>query len=925
MLLSSLVAIALPATPDAAQAQQATTSNTKRSEPIEEVIVSGVRESLRKALDVKREANSIVDAISSEDIGVFPDENVAESLQRIPGIALTRERGEGSRLSIRGLGPEQNLTLVDGQRIASQQLFEGEQPSRSFNFALLASEVISSAEVYKSPEARIDEGGVGGTINLRLLRPLELRQTLATASLEGGYSDLADEYDPRYALNFGTKWGEDRWGAIISLARTERTIRNDAVGPLSFSQRPIDINSDGVLDFGTVPAGTPVAAMGPGIVAGQAITGRSAIVNGRNVVQGIVSPNGVFQPDLLANTFFVSERTRTGGSGSLQFRPSDQLQFTLNGLYSELTEEGVNNNFILIPQRAFQSVVTPVNNARVTASNTLVAGTIPQRITADGSNVINTALDSFDRDANIDTAYVDLATEWRPAGSPWKFSSHIGYTEANTDSTNRFIETVTFGSQTFDLDVGKNGLQDVSNDLLNPDGQFVGFASFIDLQQTQEEKHAQIDAEREFDNLGPITSLQFGVKYRDLDQDRAQTNSALRQNGDGRGVFSFGISDFNPRPVPGDFLTGGFRDGIQSFLVTSPDTVDKIFGAGFGSGSVFSPAPQDTLAFAISEESVAGYTQLNFKGASGFWRGNLGVRVVTLERDSNAFQVQGGVSTPFSRSDRETDTLPSANLIFDISDNYVLRLAAARTLARPTFGELSPALLVVQELRIADSGNPGLDPFVADQFDVSSELYFGTNSTLSAAVFYKDIKSFTVQSSSAETLTVNGETALFQVNRPSNGGGGEVFGFEVAYLQNFSFLPQPFDGLGVNLNYTYSDSNTQTRDPQTGSDLPLPGQSKDTVNASVFYEKGPLSTRLAFNYRSKFFNRVQNLNAVFIEETSQYDFNLTYRFTKSWSAFFEGINITDKDTPNAFAGTSDRILGQGRFGRRYFFGTRYKY
>ncbi|NJO13572.1 MAG: TonB-dependent receptor [Gammaproteobacteria bacterium] len=582
MILSSLVTVALPVT---AQAQ--TTSNA----PLEEVVVSGVRESLRKALEVKREANSIVDAISSEDIGVFPDENVAESLQRVSGVALTRERGEGSRISIRGLGPEQNLTLVDGQRIASQQLFEGEQPSRSFNFALLASEVISGAEVYKSPEARIDEGGVGGTVNLKLLRPLELRRTLATASVEGGYSDLADEYDPRYSLTFGTKWGDDKWGAIISLARTERTIRNDGTGPLSYSQRPIDLNSDGVLDYGTVPVGTPVAAMGPGIMAGQPINGRLANVNGRAVVQGIISPDGVFQPDLLANTFFVSERTRTGGSGSLQFRPSDELQFTLNGLYSELEENGVNNNFILIPQRAFQAAVTPVNNARITASNTLVAGTIPLRIQADGSPVINTALDSFDRDAKIDTAYIDLATEWTPADSAWKLSSHIGYTEANTDSTNRFIETVTFGNQTFDLEVGKNGLQDVDNNLLDPNGQFVGFGSFIDLQQTQEEKHAQIDAEREFDNLGPITSLQFGVKYRDLDQNRRRNNSSLRLNGDGRSVFSFGISDFGPRPVPGDFLSGGFQDAIKQFLVTTPAAVDKIFGAGFGPGSVFSPAP----------------------------------------------------------------------------------------------------------------------------------------------------------------------------------------------------------------------------------------------------------------------------------------------------------------------------------------------
>jgi outer membrane receptor for ferrienterochelin and colicin len=274
----------------------------------------------------------------------------------------------------------------------------------------------------------------------------------------------------------------------------------------------------------------------------------------------------------------------------------------------------------------------------------------------------------------------------------------------------------------------------------------------------------------------------------------------------------------------------------------------------------------NSIVDAISSEDIGVFPDENV--AESLQRVS-GVALSRERGEGSRISIRGPVKTPFNRTDTETKTLPSANLILNVTDNLIVRQAGARTPARPTFGELSPALLVVQELRTAQSGNPGLDPFIADQADLSTELYFGTASTVSAAAFYKDVKSFTLNSTTAETLTVNGETAIYQVTRPRNGGGGEIFGFELAYLQNFTFLPQPFDGLGVSLNYTYSDSNTQNRDPMTGGDLPLPGQSKDTVNATLFYEKGPLSMGVAFNYRSKFFNSFSNGNTVFIDQISQ--------------------------------------------------------
>jgi len=908
---------------------------------LDEVEVTGVRGSLLRAQEVKRNSNAIVDAISAEDIGVFPDENVAEALQRIPGIAIDRSRGEGERVSVRGLGPEQNLTLLNGQFIASSNQFEDEQPSRSFNFALIASEVISSAEVYKTPEARLDEGGVGGTVILRTRRPLSLSEGhLFAGSIEGGYAPLAGEVDPRFSLSAGWKAPNDKFGIILSGAFTERSIRNDATGPLSFSQRPVDLDSDGVLDFGTVPVGTLDPTRGFGVLPADAPTIQGIETtdeNGNPVIQGVQSPDGLFLPDLLANTFFPTVRTRAGGSGSIEWQPTESLNFQVTGLYSQLEEEGVNNNFLLLPLRvgAAGNVVEPVNNA-VIENGTVISGTIPQRFTEGVNftglrgNVFTTALDSFDRDSTVETFAVDLGTTWEPVGKPYSVFTNVGYTRANVESDNRFFETVGFGDQTFDLSVQENGQQSVSVDLLDPFGQFFSFVNFINLDQVQDEFHTQFDVTYNFDN-GFFESVETGFKYRRVSQDRNQTVASfgdVAQNfldANGISIFGLNLSQLNPSQTPDNFLSGGFEDAINAFLIPDPEAIDELFGESNGSDSVFAGAEVDSFDefFDITENIYAGYAQVNFSGeVSGLnLRGNFGTRITHLDRNSEANLITNGVPDIFVQNVGQTDVLPSLNIAADITDDFVVRFGAARTLSRPTFNELSPTVIVIEETLTANSGNPDLNNFVANGYDLSAEYYYGEGNALSVAVFYKDILSFTVTGQENELLPVGGDPnnlANVLVTRPVNGGGGEIYGIELSALHYLDALPKPLDGLGFSTNYTFSDSSVS--DPDF---VGLPGQSKHTVNASVFYEKGPISTRLSYNYRSGNFLGVSNGQNIFAGDVQQVDFNAGY----TWGPvtfFVEGLNITDEDTPEVFFASPERIGGQGRFGRRFFFGARFK-
>ncbi len=908
---------------------------------IYEVEVIGVRGSLLRAQDVKRNSNAIVDAISAEDIGVFPDENIAEALQRIPGIAIDRSRGEGERISIRGLGPEQNLTLLNGQFIASSNQFEDEQPSRSFNFALIASEVISSAEVYKTPEARLDEGGVGGTVILKTRRPLDLADRyLLAGSIEGGYAPLADEVDPRFSLSAGWRSPDDKFGVILSGAYTERSIRGDAAGPLSFSQRPVDLDSDGVLDFGVVPAGTLDPTRGFGVLPENAptIQGIETIdENGNPVIQGIQSPDGLFLPDLLANTYFPTVRERAGGSSAIEWQPTENLNFHLTGLYSQLRETGVNNNFLLLPLRTggAGNIVEPVNNA-VIENQTIISGTIPQRITEGVNftglrgNVFTTALDSFDRDSMVDTFAVDLGTTWAPVGRNFEVFTSVGYTRANVKSDNRFFETVGFGDQTFDLSVQENGQQSVGVDLLDPTGQFFSFVNFINLDQVQDEFHTQFDVTYNFDS-GFFESVQAGFKSRRVSQDRNQTVASfgdVAQNfldANGISIFGLNLGQLNPSQTPDDFLSSGFEDAISAFLIPDPEAIDELFGKGNGNDSVFAGAEVTSIDefFDIAEDIYAGYAQVNFSSDIGglSLRGNLGTRITHLERQSEANLITNGVPEPFMRNDSQTDILPSFNLAADLTENLIVRFGSARTLARPTFSELSPTIVVIEETLQANSGNPDLDNFVANGYDLSAEYYYGEGNAVSAAAFYKDILSFTVSGQENEFVPLGGDTnnlVNVLVTRPVNGGGGKIYGFELAALHYLDNLPEPFDGFGVSANYTFSENSVSD-----SAFAGLPGQSRNTVNSSIFYEKGSISTRISYNYRSDYFLGVSNGQNRFAEGIQQVDFNASY--TRGFvTLFIEGLNLTDEDTVENYFAVPQRIGGQGRFGRRFFFGARFK-
>jgi len=305
------------------------------------------------------------------------------------------------------------------------------------------------------------------------------------------------------------------------------------------------------------------------------------------------------------------------------------------------------------------------------------------------------------------------------------------------------------------------------------------------------------------------------------------------------------------------------------------------------------------------------------------------VRYVDTAIESSAYKLLAGQEAALVKSNTDyQDVLPSLNLAINLSDDLILRTAAAKVMARPNHADIAP---VVREVRAWDTddggkyivGNPDLDPYRANQYDLSLEWYFDSEGLLSAGVFYKDIESFITTRTKMTTLPGIGDGTDYEVTRPINGEGGEVQGFEISFQQAFFMLPAPFDGLGVATNYTYNDSDTELTNNVTGEFMSLPGLSKDTANFMVYYEKYGFSTRLAWNYRSEYFNKFSwSEEALYIDAYEQLDFQMGYDITKKMSINFEAKNITDEQVYE-YVGNESRAFAVRDNGRTYSLSFKY--
>jgi iron complex outermembrane receptor protein len=856
---------------------------------VDEVVVTGIRASIQQSIETKRNANAVVDVLSAEDVGKFPDKNLAEALQRVPGVTINREFGEGERVSLRGLAPNLTRTLYNGHGLATADWFILDQQSatRSFNFLMLPSEIIGQTVVYKSPTADLEEGGVGGTVNVITRKPLDLEPLTVYASAQGAYTEMSDKWDPQFSGLVSWKNADETLGVLVAGVYQKRQIRRDAIEVLGYSN--------------------------------YTLNGQSLLV-----------------PALIGSALFQQERVRQGANFEVQWKPNDRVELALSGLYSKFDADNFNQNYMAWGSNALGSAGGTLTNATI-QDDTVVAGTITS---GPGGRAV--VFDAIDRSALAETRNINFEAKLNPT-EDWALRFQVGYTDASGDTESQpFAEFAQPGSFTYDL---RGGLPKVSYgggiNPASPAGMIFDFASLHQITNDDSEFYAYADAERQLE-LGALSAVKFGVKYTDHEREtdfQATTYGGffmpLEASGCGGRCTA---ANFAGGPLPSDFAEDFAQPGaLTSYWQVDRDKLQSIF---YGlPASVRARVPNYPEIFSVQEKAFAGYVMGEFEGEG--WRGNIGVRVINTEQTSTGYGTSlaatdpGRVSNAFgdfrliSVTREYTDVLPSANFTFDLTDDLILRFAAARVMGRPDFTDIAPRVSLNPGALSGAGGDPNIDPYRANQFDVSFEWYPRPQTMVAAALYLKDLQSFitdrpVTQTFGIETQTPNASLCTpagganpnlfncqFTINRRANGGGGKLQGVEL------SVQAPIWNGFGVLGSYTYSDAELDSGEP-------LPGNSTHAFNLTAFYENDRLSARLAYAQRSEFFVTFDRATQLNQDGLKQLDASVVFNVTDQLALTFDAQNLTDEEIVQ-YAGDSFRPRGTYDYGRTYFVGARFRY
>ena len=869
--LASAIAIALYGGAGMAQSQQTS---------LEEVVVTGIRASLRDSIEAKRNSATVVEVITAEDVGKFPDRNLAEALQRVPGVVINKEFGEGERVSLRGTAPNLTRTLLNGHALATADWFILDQlnTTRSFNYLMLPSDIIGRVEVHKSPQADFEEGGIGGTVNVITRNPLDLKSMTVYGSLQAAYTDLAEETTPQASALFSWKNPEETLGILVAGVYQERKIRRDGVEVLGYF--PVDID--------------PTAGV-----------------------------NEVLAPALIGSALFQQDRKRTGGNIGIQFRPNDRVDLNLTALYSKFDADNINENFLTWGTRAIGNGGTLTNVTVV--EDTAVAGRMTSA--SDGTADFGAVYDAIDRFATAETSDISLDATIRDVGD-WTLHFKLGYTDASGDTDAQpFVEFGAPAAFTYDLRGSAPSVTFENVDPTDPsDMQFI-FSSLHQILNNDDETYFYVDASRPVE-FGPVTALRIGAKA--TDHDRELIFNATTYGGFHVPINTTSSTAFAGPLTPSDFLEEIAAAGTldEYWQIDRGATREILFG-NFESGPGRVPYPQQN--FSVTEKAYAGYVMGDID--SGKWQGNVGVRVVRTEQTSrgNVVSPNGSISNPFGNYDpisvdrSYTDVLPSLNLSYDVTDEVKLRVTAARTMTRPDFTDIAPRASLNPGALTGTAGNPDLDPYRANQADLAFEWYPDDNSILALGLYYKDIKSFITDNPVTLNFTVQSATSPnaactpagtnlfdcpFLINQRTNGGGGRIQGYEVSLTRPIA------GGFGVQANYTFSDAEADNGEP-------IPGNSRDAFNLTTYFENERISARLAWTYRSEFFVTFDRSTQLNQDGLKSLDASFSFNATDNVTLTVDAVNLTNEEIFQ-FASDSFRPRAVYDNGRIFFAGVRFR-
>lgn len=879
----------------AAQAQQAAPP-----EAMQEVVVTGIRASLEQSLSQKRNSDSVIDVVSAEDIGKLPDKNVADAVQRVPGVNISSSAGgeggfsENDRVSIRGTSPSLTQTLINGHAVGTGDWFVTDQVGtvgRSVSFALLPSEIVSRVTVQKSSQADLVEGGVAGSINIETRKPLSFKKPFtAELAVQAIHADLPGKTDPQMNALFNWKNEAKTMGVLFQVFSEKRHERRD--GQEFFGYGAIDPNS-------------PAAQKYPELA-------------------GVLAPLGI------NSALFEQVRKRQGGSIDLQFKPTPDLMLDVNGFYSKLDAANYNRSFYNQPGANLNAVdndgkhVGVIPSTFTVKNNTLVAADFPasQFPAANATTPYNGQLypalvDQIYRPgSNSSTAYIDFNGSYR-ASERLRITGSLGYTRGIGETP------VDLGYEAGLTGVGVSyQLNGLSPAKLNFPGLDISkftnvvtasaWGSHVETLDT--EKYGQADGELSMD-YGVLESLKFGARYAEHHRNVAWPENRSCAVCDG--TTNAPLPKWNGGTYPSDYGKGlgGSAQG-RYWQLDPADLVawaNKYDNSG-GPNSRNWPAELD-----VKEKDSAAYLMANLAGNK--WRGNVGVRVVRTQQ-TTVTNVPGGENpigqenifgtyTPTIVKHSYTDVLPSANIKFDLSKDLVARAAVAKTMARADYSALVGAVNLNDQLLTGTGGNPDLKPIRSTNYDATLEWYFAPKAMLSVGAFFMDMKSYVTFGTAPVTYYNNTfkKFNTYVIQSPTNIGARNK-GVELSYQQGL------WGGFGVVGNYTYTNGKADDGAAVVGS-------SRGTYNLEGYYEDERLSARLAYTYRSSFLAGLFSSSPQYVHGVGNLAASVNYKIDERYSLTFDVLNLNNP-VLKYYGANQDQPTALYSNGRQYYFGLRAK-
>jgi len=844
-------------------------------------VVNGYASSLEASLLAKRSSEDNVEVISAEDVGKFPDTNLAESLSHLPGVSVDYLFGEGERVSIEGTDPNLNRVLLNGEPVSTADWYVLDNQSRQFNYLLISPDLVSQAEVFKTWEPKLLEGSLGATIVVDTRNPLDMDQFVATGTITGDRNDRSDKDEFSASAMFSWHNDAKTFGIMIGGEDNRDYLRRDGVETLS-------LQTNANLGVGGPVTGQP---------AGPWVTGETV-----NTAE------------------FLQLRKHQGGNAAIEFKPTDRLSFELTGLYVKQTMDNVNYSYYIYPGDNWSGLPN-ITNATVTDG-------VLNKYTINSAPLV---IDAFNRAAQIVTQQYNLKADYK--ADDFTLEANVGGTRATGGTQHQYFgEFFVFANA--NINEGKNFASyditsvpgvDPSASNLNNGADFgssgepsFDYGNIASNPEVDDEKWAQLDLTVPL--KGALKNLQAGLRFSD--HKAGETGSVVSVPGADEVVTP--LSALGVTAAPSNYLSGlpditpsmsqhevlNSYGSVANFIgnlpsATAGETLLQYFdNKPPQDGAVFTSTP----TFTIDERITAAYAESSF--SDGPLSGNFGARLVETTTTSASYNLSTPTPTLMSQENTYDNILPAVNLNYDLSKDMVLRFGVSEVIARPNTSAEANWVELYDSTLSGVGGNASLKPDESTNLDFSYEWYFAKNSYFAVGLFYKDISNYILNAANpeqwADYTLMGAPTETYEITRPTNGGAATSEGATFSYQQTY------YAGLGLQANYTIM---------HTSSSLgPLPFSSKNQLNISPFYENKWGSVRLTYAWRDDYESESFNGSSqIWTAPYTRINANLTVNITKNVSLIISGVNLLDETYHQYFktVGAGSVLADEYKDGRDY--------